>query len=69
MPRSRRQFNGEPRLRDVLADPIVLAVMTGDGTSKDEVDILIGTVQRRLANAQATLRESPPSRRHGHGDG
>ena len=69
MPRSRRQFNGEPRLRDVLADPIVLAVMAGYGTSKGEVDILIGTVQRRLANAQAILSERPPSRRHGHGDG
>jgi hypothetical protein len=68
MPRSWRQFNGEPRPRDVLADPIVLAVMAGDGTSKGEVDTLIGTVQRRLANAQAALREKPPPRRHDRGD-
>ena len=52
MPRSSRQFSGEPLLRDVLADPIVLAVMSGDGTTKVEVQILIATVRHRLANAR-----------------
>ena len=51
MPRTRRQFSGEPLLRDVLADPIVLAVMAGDGTSKGEVELLIATIRRRLVNA------------------
>lgn len=52
MQRIRRPFNGEPLLRDVLADPIVLAVMAGDGTTKGEVEILIATVRRRLASAR-----------------
>ena len=52
MPRSSRQFSGEPLLRDVLADPIVLAVMAGDGTTTVEVQILIATVRHRLANAR-----------------
>ena len=55
MPRSRRQFNGEPRLRDLLADPIMLAVMAGDGTTKGEVEILIATVRRRLTNARLAV--------------
>jgi hypothetical protein len=52
MPRSSQQFSGEPLLRDVLADPIVLAVMAGDGTTTVEVQILIATVRHRLANAR-----------------
>ena len=52
MPRSSRQFSGEPLLRDVLADPIVLAVMARDGTARIELEILIATVRHRLANAR-----------------
>lgn len=52
MPRGRRRFKGEPLLSDVLADPIVLAVMAGDGTTKGEVETLIATIRRRLANAR-----------------
>jgi hypothetical protein len=64
MRKSSRQFSGEPLLRDVLADPIVLAVMAGDGTTKVEVEILIATVRHRLANARlagedpANMREA-----------
>lgn len=62
MPRSRRQFNGEPRIRDVLADPIVLAIMAGDGTTKGEVEILISTVRRRLAKARLAVEVFPTVR-------
>lgn len=55
MPRNRRQFKGEPLLREVLTDPIILAVMAGDGTTKAEVEILIAAVQRRLANARLSV--------------
>lgn len=55
MRRSRRQFSGEPLLRDVLADPIVLAVMAGDGTTKGEVELLIATTRRRLADARRAV--------------
>lgn len=58
MPRSSRQFSGEPLLRDVLADPIVLAVMAGDGTTTVEVQILIATVRHRLANARLAGEDS-----------
>jgi hypothetical protein len=52
MPRSSQQFSGEPLLRDVLADPIVLAVMARSGTARIELEILIATVRHRLANAR-----------------
>ena len=51
MPRGRRQFSGEPLLRDVLADPIVLAVMASDGTTTGAVELLVATIRRRLVNA------------------
>ena len=60
MSRGRRRFSlsGEPLLRDVLADPIVLAVMARDGTTKGEVEILIATIRRRLVNARPAV-ENP----------
>lgn len=42
-------------LRDVLADPIVLAVMAGDGTTKGEVECLIAATRRRLADARGAV--------------
>ena len=60
MPRNRRQFSGEPRLREVLADPAVLAIIAGDGTTRGEFETLIVTVQRRLANTRITLGDRGP---------
>jgi Domain of unknown function (DUF6306) len=37
--------------RERLADPIVPAVMTGDGTTRGEVEILIAAVRSRLTKA------------------
>lgn len=42
-------------LRDVLADPIVLAVMAGDGTTKGEVERLIAATRRKLADGRRAV--------------
>ena len=48
-------------LSEVLADPIVLAIIAGDGTTRGDVESLIATVRRRLANTRITLGERPRS--------
>lgn len=53
MPKTQRQFGGEPLLREVLADPIVLAVIAGDGTTTGELETMIAAVQRRLASTRS----------------
>jgi hypothetical protein len=40
---------GEPRLADVLADPIVHAVMARDGVKRQFLVDLLGAASRRLA--------------------
>jgi hypothetical protein len=43
-----RWTNGEPKLREILHDEVVLAVMNRDGVSRQELDELIRSVQRQL---------------------
>lgn len=43
-----RWTRGEPDLREVLDDDVVLAVMDRDGVSREELHALIRNVQRQL---------------------
>lgn len=43
-----RWTNGEPDLREMLDDDVVLAVMDRDGVSREELHDLIRNVQRQL---------------------
>lgn len=43
-----RWTHGEPKLREILHDDVVLAVMKRDGVSPQELDELIRSVQRQL---------------------
>lgn len=42
----------EPRLADVLEDPVILAVMARDGVRRAEMDDLVRSVQQRLGGSQ-----------------
>jgi hypothetical protein len=50
MPRGGALFDGELSLSEMLADPIVQAVMARDGTTGGEVAALIDKVRRGFAN-------------------
>lgn len=43
-----RWTHGEPNLREILHDDVVLAVMNRDGVSRQQLDELIRSVQRQL---------------------
>jgi hypothetical protein len=43
-----RAFDWEPRLSQVLDDPIIRAVMRCDGVEADELRALMASVRRRL---------------------
>lgn len=47
---TRHHLEREPSLTEMLADPIVRAVMARDGITKDELKGLIGAVQGKLAS-------------------
>lgn len=47
----------ELSLSDMLADPIVRAVMARDGVTKDDVEGLIASVRERSATRQTQERE------------
>ena len=47
---------GEPRLADILADPIIRLVLKRDGLSAERVAVLLAREQRRLAFGQAPRR-------------
>lgn len=42
----------EPRLADVLEDPVILAVMARDGIRRAEIDALVRAVRQRLDHAE-----------------
>jgi hypothetical protein len=46
-------FEGEPSLAELLADPIIQAVILRDGSTSDEVAALIDRMRRRLADRRA----------------
>jgi hypothetical protein len=54
-----RWTNGEPNLRDVLHDDVVLAVMNRDGVSRQELDALIRSVLRELEGARDDRPPAP----------
>lgn len=49
MPGCRLHGGCEPSLSDMVADPIVLALMASDGVSRATLDRLIGVVRANLA--------------------
>jgi hypothetical protein len=62
MPMDGRPFEGEPPLAELLADPIIQAVILRDGTTKDEVAALLDRMRRRLADRRArTLQAVRPA--------
>ena len=42
----------EPRLADVLEDPVILAIMARDGVRRAEMDDLVRAVQQRLGRTE-----------------
>jgi hypothetical protein len=48
-------FKGEPKLDDLLSDPIILAMMQSDGVDRDRLGLL-------LKSARQALREEPAPR-------
>jgi methyl coenzyme M reductase subunit C len=54
-----RWTTGEPDLREVLHDDVVLAVMRRDGVSRQELNELIRRVQRQLHVAAPDTRRLP----------
>lgn len=55
-------LGGEPVLRDVLADPIILALMARDGVSRAELHRLVATWRgKRPATDNATDGQNAPA--------
>jgi len=54
-----RWTTGEPDLREVLRDDVVLAVMRRDGVSRQELNELILRVQQRMHGAASRSRRPP----------
>jgi hypothetical protein len=54
----RTRRNKELSLPEILADPIIQAVMSGDGITKDEVERLIGAIRSKLASRQSEARRT-----------
>jgi hypothetical protein len=50
-------WNIEPRLDDVLGDPVVQAVMERDGVSREDVLACVERARRRLARAEFQSRK------------
>jgi hypothetical protein len=47
----------EPSIEEILADPIVRALMTADGVRADELEALLRSIAKRLqAGASESLR-------------
>lgn len=44
----------EPRIEDLLEDPVLLAVLNGDQVSRDELMAVIAGARRRLGSGGAT---------------
>jgi len=53
-------LENEPHLDDVLADPIVSAVMARDGVERDGLRRLLDEVGRSLRHSPPQSREKPP---------
>ena len=49
------EFRKDPSLKEILEDPIVVAVMTRDGISREHVQHLMDQMRRRLRDQQERL--------------
>jgi hypothetical protein len=58
MPTCRSSFDGELSLSEMLADPIVQAVMARDGTTSEQVVALVDRVRRRLASRRSDASQA-----------
>ena len=44
-----KTLDGEPRLAEMLDDPVIQAVMARDGVARCEIEALVASVQARFA--------------------
>jgi hypothetical protein len=49
----------EPSIKEMLADPIVRALMSGDGVRADELEALFRSVANRLQACPSRFRRKP----------
>jgi hypothetical protein len=49
-------FKGEPKLDDLLSDPIILAMMESDGVDRDRLGLILESARR------GAKQEAPPRR-------
>jgi hypothetical protein len=55
----------EPSIKEILADPIVRALITADGVQADELKVLLRSVAKRLqaGNSKDTEERTPRKRK------
>ncbi len=58
MPPRHSELAGEPSIPEMLADPIVQAVMARDGVTQREVEGLINTARRKFARMRIEPRQT-----------
>jgi len=51
-------LHGEPRIKDVLADPIIHTIMRHDGISDEDLRIVVRTARARLRGEPSTRHEA-----------
>jgi hypothetical protein len=56
-------FQGEPKLDDLLSDPIIVAMMRSDGVDRDRLGSLLKSARRGLRQeaSRRAKRASPAS--------
>lgn len=59
MPTRHTQLDRELSLAEMLADPIVQAVLARDGVTKEEVEDLIGAIRPKLASRRTPQTNRP----------